>query len=132
MAQNSVHVTQTLQAKPSIFELVAADSLQSTFYPALKRIANVRNILNAHQRIFLYCSYFFQFLVNSNPAKYGWLSQYYDEVYLCLNALIQQQYIRSYGKIDLKPLILKKKLNFLVIYCRRVIGRGVLQFVPSS
>lgn len=41
MAQNSVHVTQTLQAKPSIFELVAADSLQSTFYPALKRIAQV-------------------------------------------------------------------------------------------
>lgn len=41
MAQNSAHITQTLQAKPSIFELVAADSLQSTFYPALKRIAHV-------------------------------------------------------------------------------------------
>lgn len=41
MAQSSANVTQTLQAKPSIFELVAADSLQSTFHPALKRIANV-------------------------------------------------------------------------------------------
>ncbi|XP_031629673.1 peroxisome assembly protein 12 isoform X2 [Contarinia nasturtii] len=40
MAQNSVHVTHTLQTKPSIFELIAADSLQSTFYPALKRIAH--------------------------------------------------------------------------------------------
>lgn len=41
MAQHSVHVTQNLQAKPSIFELVAADSLQSTFEPALNRIAHV-------------------------------------------------------------------------------------------
>lgn len=41
MAQNSVNVTQNLQAKPSIFELVAADSFQSNFYPALKRIAHV-------------------------------------------------------------------------------------------
>lgn len=41
MAQNSAHLTQTLQAKPSIFELVAADSLQATFHPALKRIAYV-------------------------------------------------------------------------------------------
>lgn len=41
MAQNTAHVTQTLQATPSIFELVAADSFQSTFYPALKRIAQV-------------------------------------------------------------------------------------------
>lgn len=41
MAQNSVNVTQNLQAKPSIFELVAADSFQSNFYPALQRIAHV-------------------------------------------------------------------------------------------
>lgn len=46
MAQNSAHVTQTLQPKPSIFELAAADSLQSAFHPALKRIANV--ILNTY------------------------------------------------------------------------------------
>lgn len=45
MAHNSAHVTQTLQAKPSIFELVAADSFQSTFYPALKRIAHVNTHL---------------------------------------------------------------------------------------
>lgn len=44
MAQNSVNVTQNLQAKPSIFELVAADSFQSTFYPAIKRVAHVNTI----------------------------------------------------------------------------------------
>lgn len=32
-----------------------------------------------------------------NPEKYGWLTQYYDEFYLCLNGIIQQHYIRSYG-----------------------------------
>lgn len=53
MAQNSVNVTQNLQAKPSIFELVAADSLQSTFYPALKRIAHVIFNLNAYQNKYL-------------------------------------------------------------------------------
>lgn len=42
MPQHGAHITQTLQPKPSIFEVVAADSLQSTFYPALKRVANVR------------------------------------------------------------------------------------------
>lgn len=42
MAENSVHATQTLDSKPTIFELVAADSLQSTFEPALKRVAHVR------------------------------------------------------------------------------------------
>lgn len=41
MAENSVHATQTLDTKPTIFELVAADSLQSTFEPALKRVAHV-------------------------------------------------------------------------------------------
>lgn len=52
MAQNSAHVTQTLQAKPSIFELVAAESLQSTFYPALKRVAHV-NIVYIKKMFFL-------------------------------------------------------------------------------
>lgn len=34
-----------------------------------------------------------------NPSKYGWLTQYYDEVYLCFNTIIQQHYIRCYGNI---------------------------------
>lgn len=46
MAQHSAHLTQNLQAKPSIFELVAADQLQSTFQPALRRIAHVKRQQN--------------------------------------------------------------------------------------
>lgn len=42
MAENAAHLTTNLTSKPSIFEVVASDSLLSTFYPAFKRIANVR------------------------------------------------------------------------------------------
>lgn len=42
MAAKGAHITQnSIEARPSIFEVVAADSLNATFYPALKRIANV-------------------------------------------------------------------------------------------
>lgn len=41
MAEKGVHITQNIQIKPSIFEVVAAESLNSTFYPAIKRVANV-------------------------------------------------------------------------------------------
>lgn len=38
---DSAHVTANLQLKPSIFEVVAADSLQDSFYPAIKRVCTV-------------------------------------------------------------------------------------------
>lgn len=41
MAESAAHLTTNLSNKPSIFEVVASDSLLSTFYPAFKRIANV-------------------------------------------------------------------------------------------
>lgn len=41
MAEHSAHLTANLQLKPSIFEVVAADSLQSSFYPAIKRVCIV-------------------------------------------------------------------------------------------
>lgn len=45
MAAKGAHITQnSIEARPSIFEVVAADSLNSTFYPALKRIANVSDL----------------------------------------------------------------------------------------
>lgn len=96
MAQNSVHVTQTLQPKPSIFEVAAAESLQMTFQPALHRLAQVSQhfILGISSSKTKLSS---QFLANSNPERWGWIFQYFDEVFLCLNALIQQHYIKSCG-----------------------------------
>lgn len=46
MAEHAAHLTTTLQAKPSIFEVVAADSLQSTFNPAIHRLCNVKKLLS--------------------------------------------------------------------------------------
>ena len=45
MAEKGAHLTTTQQIRPSIFEVVAADSLDSTFYPAIKRICNVGHTL---------------------------------------------------------------------------------------
>lgn len=41
MAERGAHLTTTLQPKPSIFEVVASDSLNQTFQPAILRLCNV-------------------------------------------------------------------------------------------
>ncbi|XP_037039757.1 peroxisome assembly protein 12 [Bradysia coprophila] len=77
MAERGAHLTTTLQPKPSIFEVVASDSLHQTFNPAILRLCN--------------------YLATVNPAKYGWLVRYYDELFLLLNSAVQQYYIRIQG-----------------------------------
>lgn len=42
MAERGAHLTLTSHAKPSIFEVIAQDSLSVTFHPALKRVATVK------------------------------------------------------------------------------------------
>jgi hypothetical protein len=44
MAAHGAHLTATSHAKPSIFEVIAQDSLSVTFHPALKRVATVEEI----------------------------------------------------------------------------------------
>lgn len=98
MAERGAHLTTTLQPKPSIFEVVASDSLNQTFQPAILRLCNVSQskcyslikplvIISLHQS-----------LASVNPEKYGWLVRYYDELYLLLNSTVQQYYIRTQGK----------------------------------
>lgn len=77
MAENAAHLTTNLTSKPSIFEVVASDSLLSTFYPAFKRIAN--------------------FLVLRNPERFTLLGRYYDEIFLACNGLIQNHYLKNHG-----------------------------------
>lgn len=77
MAAKGAHITQNIETRPSIFEVVAADSLNTTFYPALKRIAN--------------------FLVTIKPGTFGSLVRYYDEAYLIFNWLVQSYYLRHKG-----------------------------------
>ncbi|XP_024939865.1 peroxisome assembly protein 12 isoform X2 [Cephus cinctus] len=77
MAERGAHLTGTSHAKPSIFEIVAQDSLYSTLQPALKQIIS--------------------FLVSCNPARYGWLHQWSDETYLIFNTFLQNYYLKNYS-----------------------------------
>ncbi|PSN38097.1 Peroxisome assembly protein 12 [Blattella germanica] len=77
MAERGAHLTATSQAKPSIFEVIAQDSLSVTFHPALKRVAT--------------------FLATCNPERYGWLVNWFEEVYLAFNTLLQYHYLRCHG-----------------------------------
>lgn len=45
MAVQAAHFTATSQAKPTIFEIVAQDSLNETLHPALQKIAGVNQII---------------------------------------------------------------------------------------
>ncbi|CAO1395764.1 unnamed protein product [Diamesa serratosioi] len=77
MAELGAHLISNNLEKPSIFELVAANSLDSTFYPALKRIAN--------------------YLATTAPDKLSFLVKYYDELFLLLNGAVQTYYLRHFG-----------------------------------
>lgn len=41
MAENVVHFSVTSQTKPTIFEIIAQESLAATVHPALKRFIEV-------------------------------------------------------------------------------------------
>lgn len=41
MAQKGAHLTTNISTKPSLFEIIAQDSLDSTLEPALRRIIQV-------------------------------------------------------------------------------------------
>lgn len=43
MAAKGAHITPNIEVKPSLFEVLAADSLNITFYPAIKRVVDVSN-----------------------------------------------------------------------------------------
>lgn len=45
MAVQAAHFTATSQAKPTIFEIIAQDSLDSTLHPALQKVAQVLFII---------------------------------------------------------------------------------------
>lgn len=42
MAEKAAHFASTLEAKPSLFEVVAQKSLNDTLHPALQKLAEVR------------------------------------------------------------------------------------------
>lgn len=59
MAEKGAHISATYLKKPSIFELIAQESLADTFYPALRRVVLVSGLLLCPFIIWLnYCNSF--------------------------------------------------------------------------
>ncbi|KAG8276908.1 ubiquitin-protein ligase peroxin 12, variant 2 [Homalodisca vitripennis] len=80
MAEKAAHITSSLQARPSIFELIAQESLSGLLYPSFKIIV--------------------QFLESSNSQRYQWLSEWNEEVFLGINGLLQLHYLNTKGYIS--------------------------------
>lgn len=76
MAEKGAHLTQTSQIKPSIFDFVAQDSLNSLLYPAVKRIVDVLAL---------------------RYASFRKISCNFDEFYLVSHLLLQWHYLKQHG-----------------------------------
>lgn len=77
MAEFGAHITITARDRPSIFDVVAQDSLMSTLNPAVKHVLKV--------------------VAESNPERFGWCLQYSSEVFMIFNLFIQHHYLSNYG-----------------------------------
>ncbi|XP_024879952.1 peroxisome assembly protein 12 [Temnothorax curvispinosus] len=77
MAEKGAHLTGTTYIRPSIFEIIAQESLASTLEPAFKKI--------------------FSILVSFNLERYGHILQWTDEGYLIFNVLLQRYYLKRYS-----------------------------------
>lgn len=78
MAEFGAHLNQgACGEKPTIFEVVAQESMNSVLRPAL-----------------VYC---FKVLASSRPDNFGWLWRYSDELYTLIDLLIQNHYLRKFG-----------------------------------
>ncbi|XP_028746368.1 peroxisome assembly protein 12 isoform X1 [Peromyscus leucopus] len=75
MAEHGAHITTAAVADdhPSIFEVVAQDSLMTAVRPALQHVVKV--------------------LAESNPAHYGFFWRWFDEIFTLLDFLLQQHYL---------------------------------------
>ncbi|XP_012266946.2 peroxisome assembly protein 12 [Athalia rosae] len=77
MAEKGAYLTGTIHARPSIFEVVAQESLASTLQPAFQKIIS--------------------YLVLASPHRYGWLEKWSDEAYLVFNSALQYHYLKKYS-----------------------------------
>ncbi|XP_018416965.1 PREDICTED: peroxisome assembly protein 12 [Nanorana parkeri] len=74
MAEHGAHITTSAtDDRPTIFEVVAQESLMAAVRPALHHVIKV--------------------FAESNPARYGPLWRWFDELYSFLDLLLQQHYL---------------------------------------
>ena len=77
MAEFAAHLNQgTLNAQPTIFEIVAQESMASVLRPAV--------------------IYALKVLASSNPDRWGWIWRFGDELHLCLEYILQSHYLRNF------------------------------------
>ncbi|XP_068751158.1 peroxisome assembly protein 12-like [Montipora capricornis] len=78
MAEFAAHLNQgTANANPTIFEIIAEESMASILRPAV--------------------GYALKVLATSNPDKWGWVWRIGDEIYLCLDYFVQNHYLKNSG-----------------------------------
>ncbi|XP_077474827.1 peroxisome assembly protein 12 [Stigmatopora argus] len=78
MAEAGAHLTSgTASEQPSIFELLAQESLMEAVKPALRHAVKV--------------------LAESNPSRFGFLWRRFDELYLLLDVLLQNHFLSNCG-----------------------------------
>uniref|UniRef100_A0A1B6C605 Peroxisome assembly protein 12 n=1 Tax=Clastoptera arizonana TaxID=38151 RepID=A0A1B6C605_9HEMI len=93
MGEKGAHLTISLQSKPSIFEVIAQESLADLIQPSCRRIV--------------------QLLVAKNPETLGWLISWFDEFYLIANTALQYNYLRSFGGSFSESFYGLQRLSFL-------------------
>ena len=77
MAEFAAHLNQgTLNAQPTIFEIVAQESMASVLRPAV--------------------IYALKVLASSNPDRWSWIWRFGDELHLCLEYILQSHYLRNF------------------------------------
>ncbi|KAK9876126.1 hypothetical protein WA026_011243 [Henosepilachna vigintioctopunctata] len=76
MALHAANFTTTSHNKPSILEIMAQDSLDSSLYPALQKIA--------------------EFVVSSFQNKYNWPYKHHEKLLLVVNGLMQYYYLKCF------------------------------------
>ena len=78
MVEFAAHLNQgTSNANPTIFEIVAEESMASVLRPAV--------------------SYALKVLASSNPDRWGWIWRFGDECHLCLDYVVQNHYLKNFG-----------------------------------
>ncbi|CAN9505399.1 unnamed protein product [Ophioblennius macclurei] len=76
MAEAGAHLTSTVTLdQPSIFEVLAQESLMETVKPALRHAVKV--------------------LAESNPSRFGFLWRSFDELYLLLDLFLQNHFLSN-------------------------------------
>lgn len=74
MAEAGAHLTSTaVNEQPSIFEVLAQESLMEAVRPALRHVVKI--------------------LAESNPSRFGFLWQCFDELYLLLDLVLQNHFL---------------------------------------